>query len=88
MADRYDIAVKVISQNGTCSRRHKVGDEWIVGDETLEGICLYAFDAISPQLQVLKFGGSFPWSDNPDTGKVACPDPDNPVVFELRRLRK
>jgi uncharacterized repeat protein (TIGR04076 family) len=34
------------------------------------------------------FGGSFPWEKDPDVTTVACPDPDNPVVFELRRLRQ
>ncbi|GAG37096.1 unnamed protein product, partial [marine sediment metagenome] len=38
-----------------------------------------------PSAQVLQFGGSFPWEDDPNRTTVACPDPANPVVFELRR---
>ena len=88
MADRYDVAVKVISQKGTCVQEHKVGDEWVIGGKSPEGICLYALHAMYPNLCVLGLGGSFPWSTDPDAATEACPDPNNPVVFEIRRLRK
>ncbi len=88
MAERYDVLVKVISQKGTCVQEHKVGDEWVIGRKTPEGICLSAFDALFPSARVLMFGGSFPWGTDPDVSTVACPDAKNPVVFELRRLRK
>lgn len=32
------------------------------------------------------FGGSYPWSEDPDVYIGCCPDPVNPVVFELRRI--
>jgi uncharacterized repeat protein (TIGR04076 family) len=88
MAESYDVAVKVISQKGTCEHGHKVGDEWVIKDTTPQGICLGAFNVIYPDAWVLKFGGSFPWASEPDVTTVACPDPENPVVFELRRLPK
>ena len=88
MAETYDVAVRVISQKGTCGTEHKVGDEWVIGSKTPAGICLSAFNAMFPNVRVLRFGGSFPWSSDPDTATVACPDAENPVVFELRRLRK
>jgi uncharacterized repeat protein (TIGR04076 family) len=34
------------------------------------------------------FGGRLPWSEDPDTAIVACPDAENPLVFELRRIRE
>ena len=88
MGETYDVAVKVISQKGTCAAEHKVGDEWVIGAKTPEGICIPAFDVLFPYAQVLMFGGSLPWEDDPDVAILACPDADNPVVFELRRLRK
>jgi len=88
MAERYEVLVRIISQKGTCVREHKVGDEWVIGKKTPEGICLSAFDALFSSARVLMFGGSFPWENDPDVTTVACPDADNPVVFELRRLRK
>ncbi len=88
MAERYDVVVKVISQKGTCHAEHKVGDEWVIGHKTPEGICLSAFNALLPAIRVLCFGGSFPWEDDTDVTTAACPDAQNPVVFELRRLNK
>ena len=88
MAERYEVAVKVISQKGTCANEHKVGDEWVIGTKTPEGICMSAFNALYPAARVFMFGGAHPWDDDPDVTTIACPDAENPVVFELRRLHK
>ena len=81
----YQIVAKVISQKGTCEAGHKVGDEFIIGQSTPPGMCSWAFQTIFPFAEVLQFGGSFPWEKDPDKATIACPDPDNPVVFELRQ---
>lgn len=87
MAERYDIAVKVISQKGHCANEHKVGDEWVIGKKTPEGMCLSAFNAVCLRARVLMFGGVLPWENDPDVSTIACPDAKNPVVFQLRRLQ-
>jgi uncharacterized repeat protein (TIGR04076 family) len=84
----YEVSVRVISQKGTCEAGHKVGDEFRVVDKTPAGICPWAFYSLFPFLSALAFGGSFPWEKDKDTATVACPDPTNPVVFELRRIRQ
>ena len=83
----YDVIAKVISQKGTCAARHKVGDEFVIGQKTPPAFCSWAFHTLFPFAEVLQFGGSFPWEDDKDMTTVACPDPGNPVVFELRRKR-
>ena len=88
MAERYKVQIRVASQKGTCAREHKVGDEWVLGTVTPEGICTNAMPTILCHAYVLMFGGVYPWESDPDTTKVACPDADNPVVFELRRLQE
>lgn len=88
MAEHYKVSIKVVSQKGTCAEEHKVGDQWVVDEKTPEGICLSAFNSLFPSLQVLMFGGAFPWEDDPDVTTVACTDATNPVVFELRRLHE
>ena len=88
MAKSFEIAIKVVSQQGSCGHQHKVGDKWVMGSKTPEGICLSAFNALLPSARVLMFGGSFPWGTDPDVTTVACPDAENPVAFELRRLRQ
>ena len=91
MAEVYDVVVKVISQKGTCAAGHKVGDEWIISGKefkTPQDICLYVFGSLYPIIMALKYGGTFPWATDPDAVPSACPDPDNPVVFEVKRLPK
>ena len=86
---RYKVAVKIVSQEGTCARGHKVGDEWIIGETTPGGICLAAFNDLFPYLWVLTWGGAFPWTSDVDiVSNIACSDAKNPVVFELRRIRE
>ena len=86
MPEHNKVSIRVISQKGTCALGHNVGDQWVVHEKTPEGLCLFALGSLLPRLPVLMFGGSFPWESDPDMTTAACPDPDNPVVFELRRL--
>ena len=81
-----EIVARVISQKGTCESGHKVGDEFVIGQQTPAGLCSWAFTALFPFAEVLQFGGSFPWESDPGKATVACPDAGNPVVFELRRV--
>jgi uncharacterized repeat protein (TIGR04076 family) len=86
MAKSYQVRVKVISQKGHCEMGHKVGDEWLVGEKTPQGMCIFAFASLLPFMTPLMFGGAFPWEKDPDRTTAVCPDPDNPVVFEISRL--
>ncbi|MFC1919527.1 TIGR04076 family protein [Chloroflexota bacterium] len=88
MAQSYDLIARVISQKGTCVNGHKAGDEFVLGDKAPAGMCSWAFSTLFPFANVLQFGGAFPWENDPDTASVACPDPDNPVVFQLRRVAR
>jgi uncharacterized repeat protein (TIGR04076 family) len=80
-----DVIARVVCQKGTCAAHHRIGDEFVIGQQTPPALCSWAFHAIFPFAEVLQFGGSFPWEQDPDKAVVACPDADNPVVFELRR---
>jgi uncharacterized repeat protein (TIGR04076 family) len=84
-AEMSDVIARVISQKGTCEARHKVGDEFAIGEGTPSNLCSWAFHTMFPCIQVLQYGGSFPWEKDRNKATVACPDADNPVVFELRR---
>ena len=89
MADEYRVIARVVSQKGTCVAGHKVGDEFPTGDVTPANMCSWVFYTMQPFATVLQYGGSFPWEkESDDTATVACPDPENPVVFELRRIRE
>jgi len=81
-----EVVARVISQKGTCEAGHKVGDEFVIGEKTPPGVCAWAYYALFPFAEVLQFGGTFPWENDPDRTTVACPDAGNPVVFELKRI--
>lgn len=80
------VIAKVISQSGTCVAGHRVGDEFVMGQRTPAGMCSWAFCTLFPFVEVLEFGGAFPWEDDPDRAVAQCPDAENPVVFEVRRV--
>jgi len=80
-----DVIARVISQKGFCGAGHRVGDEFVIAEKTAPDMCSWAFYTLFPFAEVLQFGGSFPWEGDPDRTTVACPDPANPVVFELKR---
>lgn len=88
MTELYKVMARVVSQKGTCEAGLKVGDEFSVGEKTPDNICSFAYTAIFPFAVALMTGGSFPWEKDPDRTTVACPDPDNPVIIELRRIRQ
>jgi uncharacterized repeat protein (TIGR04076 family) len=91
MAESYDVAIKVISQKGTCSSGHQVGDQWVFSateHKTPGGICLAAYNAIFPYVNALMWGGEFPWAAKITATRLCCIDGDNPVEFEVKRLPK
>ncbi len=86
--ESYEVVAKVVSQEGHCAAGHKVGDEFVIGDMTPPGMCCWAFYVLFPFVSVLQLGGGFPWEPSQHKTTIACPDPANPVVFELRRVEK
>jgi uncharacterized repeat protein (TIGR04076 family) len=88
MSEWYGVKARVISQKGTCSAGHKVGDEFLIGDTLPAGMCSWAFYSLFPFISALQAGGTFPWEKDADKTTVACPDAESPLVFELTRIKK
>lgn len=89
MAERYDIEVTVKSQKGDCASGHKVGDKIYFDGKTIRGeICYSALTVLLPKVFAMRFGIEFPWLKDKDVLENACPDAENPVVFEIKRIRK
>jgi uncharacterized repeat protein (TIGR04076 family) len=86
MNDWHQVKVKVIKQTGSCEAGHKVGDEYIIGNHAPAGLCVWALYTLFPFVSALQADGNFPWEHEKGVSKVACPDPTNPVVFEIRRI--
>jgi uncharacterized repeat protein (TIGR04076 family) len=83
------VEVTVKSQKGKCNFGHKVGDKIIFDGRTIKGdICYNALTVLLPKIYALRYDASFDWANNKDVLLEACPDPDNPVVFEVKRIKK
>ena len=85
----YNIVARVISQKGHCPLGHKVGDEVFFDGQSVQGkICIHALYSFISKVFAMRYGANFPWLENPEVATHPCPDAKNPVVFEIRRLRK
>lgn len=84
----YTVIARVIRQEGRCAAGHQVGDEVIFDGLTVQGkICISALYSMLPKVFAMRYGATFPWLKDPDVATHACPDAQNPVVFEIRRVR-
>jgi uncharacterized repeat protein (TIGR04076 family) len=82
-----EIRVKEILGKGFCPYGLQPGDCWFVdSEETPARFCSWALISIWPFVSVMRFGGTLPWEENKDTATACCPDPNNPVIFEIKRL--
>ena len=95
MANPEKVILKIVSVKGTCAAGHRVGQEFDLSKDFLLGlsgdpraICPAAFHAVFPSWRVLRHGGEYPWEEDRDKTTIACPDPFNPVVMELRRIKE
>ncbi|HIE05494.1 MAG TPA: TIGR04076 family protein [bacterium (Candidatus Stahlbacteria)] len=77
------VIITVAEQKGTCEAGHRTGQKFIY-EGRLPDICPAAFHSLYPYLRVLQFGGNLPWEEE-GQALIACPDPENPVVFRLER---
>ncbi len=84
----YRIVCKVVRQEGHCAMGHKVGDEVVMDESGVHGhICFHALYSLIPKAFAMMYGAVFPWLEDKDVATHACPDAQNPLVFELRRVR-
>jgi uncharacterized repeat protein (TIGR04076 family) len=84
-----EVEVRVIRtlEKGSCPLGFTVGDTWKFGTRTPPDFYHWAHCTILPFATALRFDGSIPWEEE-GSCRVCCPDPNNPVVFEIRRIEK
>ena len=79
----------MISQKGKCAFGHKVGDKIVFDGKTVKGnICYSALMVVLAKVYAMRYGSEFPWAKDKNVIVNACPDAENPVVFEIRRIKK
>lgn len=85
----YNVEVTVKKVSGNCHFGCKVGDKIHFDGRSVSGdMCYSALMAILPKVYAMMYGAEFPWARNKDIIQNVCPDPENPVVFEIKRMRK
>ena len=96
---KYKVIATVKDIKGQCRFGYKVGDiiEYqlnpkgydcvpkIVGE-----VCPEAFDSLYRNAFCMLFGGKIPWAKDKERTitQTVCPDPFNPVIFELRQVEQ
>ncbi|MHA1769909.1 MAG: TIGR04076 family protein [Candidatus Thorarchaeota archaeon] len=80
------VVARVINQKGYCAIGHKVGDVIEFDHFGVKGdICINALFTMLPVVYAMMHNSYFPWAEDQCKELHACPDPNNPVVFELDR---
>jgi uncharacterized repeat protein (TIGR04076 family) len=87
MATGYPIEVRVVEirGRGACPLDIKV-DNIFRSDREVGAVCHWAAHTLLPFTTALRFGGDLSWEAEPGLARICCPDPENSVVFEIRRL--
>ena len=78
MAYKVKVTIESVTK-GECRQGFKAGDSWVIEDsKTPGGMCASAYNAVAPQ----------PWDSNKDVTRVACPDPEHRLIYQVSRLRE
>ena len=83
----YKIVGTIKDVKGRCNVKHKKGDVIELSGHDSGGLCGFFYHDIFPSIITLQFGGTFPWSQDPDIVELECPDRFNVVKIELKRIR-
>ncbi len=84
----YKIVGTIKDVKGHCTAKHKKGDVIELSGHDSGGLCGFFYHDIFPSILTLQFGGTFPWSQDPDIVELECPDRFNAVKIELKRIDK
>jgi uncharacterized repeat protein (TIGR04076 family) len=78
------LVAEVISVKGSCNAGHKPGESFQIGCWDSGGLCGFFYHDIFPNLNVMQFGGEYPWGSAEEM-TLECPDRQNVVTIRVRR---
>ncbi|MFH0785123.1 MAG: TIGR04076 family protein [Pseudomonadota bacterium] len=81
------VIAKVIETKSNCTIGMKPGDEFELSTHKCGDFCGLFYSNIAGWVKTLQFGGTFPLSEDPDVQVWDCPNPNNRVKIELRRVK-
>jgi uncharacterized repeat protein (TIGR04076 family) len=79
------IKCEVVGLKGACNVGHKIGDTFEVSCYHSGGMCGFLYNTIFPVLNVMQFGGAYPWGC--DELQYNCPDGHNLLTVKLTRAK-
>lgn len=82
----HKVVAKVIEVEGACTIGMEPGDEFELSTHQCGDFCGLFYNAIAGWVKTLQFGGSFPMFEDPDVQIWECPNYNNRVKVELRRI--
>ncbi len=82
------VVAKIIDAKGTCTIGMKPGDEFELSTHKCGDFCGLFYQNIAGWVQVLQLGGTFPMGADPDVQVWDCPNPQNRLKVELRRIKE
>jgi len=78
---------KIIEKQGDCTIGMDIGDEFELSTHKCGEFCGYFYHNIFGWVQMLQFGGTFPIGEDPDVLVWECPNPNNRLKAEIRRIK-
>jgi len=82
------VVAKIIETQGDCTIGMRVGDEFELSVHKCGEFCGYFYHNILGWVKTLQFGGTFPLFDDPDVQVWECPNGNNRVKVELKRIKR
>lgn len=81
------VMARVIETKSNCTIGMKPGDEFELSTHKCGDFCGLFYSNIAGWVKTLQFGGTFPLGEDPDVQVWDCPNPNNRVKVELRRVK-
>jgi uncharacterized repeat protein (TIGR04076 family) len=78
------LSAEIVSVKGHCNARHKTGEALSLSCWDTGGLCGFFYHDIFPTLNVMQFGGAYPWG-SAEEAVLECPDRQNLVTIRVRR---
>jgi len=75
---------EIVSIKGHCGAGHRPGEKLTLSCWDSGGLCGFFYHDIFPCLNVMQFGGKYPWAAA-DELTLECPDRKNLVTIRIRR---
>ncbi len=82
------VVAKVIDAKGDCTIGMKIGDEYELSLHKCGDFCGLFYHNILNWITMFQFDGTFPFGEDPNLMAFECPNPNNKVKIELKRIKE